>query len=200
MSSGSAFPWMMKVIRDRTTGEIKSALIRLGGWAPMCCSSTRSSVRRGQRPKLGRSLENGSSAPPASVLRQSSRGTRLNRPPLQALTLRISKLFEQLASKEFKSSTCIFPQCSRRIVWHWGRGARERSLIRLVWRFKWPRRDNVPRSDRYPKSIVGSGGTSSSGQQIVMYSRWGKKEVNERSLPHDPLAFMSVREVNPGLR
>ena len=31
MSSGSTLLWMTKVIRDRTTGEIKSVLIRLGG-------------------------------------------------------------------------------------------------------------------------------------------------------------------------
>jgi hypothetical protein len=64
MSSGSTFLWMTKVIRERTMGEVKRTLMRLGGWAPMCCSSTRNSVRRGQRLKLGRSLENCSSAPP----------------------------------------------------------------------------------------------------------------------------------------
>lgn len=63
MSSGSTFLWMTKVIRERTIGEVNRTLMRLGGWAPMCCSSTRNSVKRGQRLKLGRSLENCSSAP-----------------------------------------------------------------------------------------------------------------------------------------
>jgi len=66
-SSGSTFLWMTKVIRERAMGEVKSVLIRLGGWALMCCSSMRSSVKRGQRPKLGRSLETGSSAPSVLV-------------------------------------------------------------------------------------------------------------------------------------
>jgi len=66
-SSGSTFLWMTKVIRERAMGEVKSVLIRLGGWPLMCCRSMRSSVKRGQRLKFGRSLEAGSSAPSVPV-------------------------------------------------------------------------------------------------------------------------------------
>lgn len=68
MSSGPTFPWTMKVIRDRTMGEVRTVLSRLGGLAQMCCNSTQTSVKREQRLKFSRSLENGSSAP--SVLAQ----------------------------------------------------------------------------------------------------------------------------------
>jgi hypothetical protein len=60
-SSGSTFSWMMKVIRDRAIGEVRRVLIMLGGSSLMHCSSMRSSVKPGQRLKLGRSFENFSS-------------------------------------------------------------------------------------------------------------------------------------------
>jgi hypothetical protein len=101
--------------------------------------------------------------------------------------LELPRLPEQLFSRVLKSSTRILPQCSRRTVWNRGGGARERSLIKSAWRFKWPRRNNVPRNGRYLKPIAGSGGTRPPGREIVRDSTRRKKEAKESSLPTRPV-------------